>query len=105
MNKDVKFFTPQEQEKLLKTALDYSNGIRSRNFSEKRAKDMRWFMRIFLGLSTGLRSGEISALTWKKINLNDGTLKVNRSVEYSKGDTNGGLKLPKTDNSIRTIKH
>ena len=41
-DKDVKFFTPQEQEKLLKTALDYSNGIRSRNFSEKRTKDIRW---------------------------------------------------------------
>ncbi len=43
-------------------------------------------------------------MTWKKINLKDGTLKVDRSVHYAKGDTFGERKEPKTKNSYRTIK-
>ena len=101
---NVQFFTPKEQEILFKSALEYSNGKRIRNFSERRDKDLRWFIRIFLGLSTGLRSGEISALKWKKINLSEGTLKVNRSVHYAEGDTKGEWKDPKTKKSYRTIK-
>ena len=50
-----------------------------------------------------MRSGEISALTWNKINLEEGTISISHNVEYSKGDTVGKIKLPKTKTSIRTI--
>ena len=60
-------------------------------------------MRIYLGLHTGMRSGEISSLTWRKIDLENGTINVTRTVHYANGDTNPALKLPKTKKSIRVI--
>ena len=50
-----------------------------------------------------MRSDEITALTWNKINLEEGTISISHNVEYSKGDTVGKIKLPKTKTSIRTI--
>ena len=43
-----------------------------------------------------MRSGEISALTWRKIDLINSTININRTVHYAGGDTNHSLKLPKT---------
>ena len=60
-------------------------------------------MRIYLGLHTGMRSGEISSLTWRKVDLENGTINVTRTVHYANGDTNPALKLPKTKKSIRVI--
>ena len=50
-----------------------------------------------------MRSGEISALTWRKVDLEKGTININRTVHYANGDTNPALKLPKTMKSIRVI--
>ncbi len=43
-----------------------------------------------LACTTGMRSGELIGLQWKDINLEDGTLRVNRSV------FNGAINPPKT---------
>jgi len=99
----LKWYEPEEQQKLIVTAKAYSEGVRSLNYSIPREKDLRPYIRIYLGLHTGMRSGEISALTWNKINLEEGTISISHNVEYSKGDTVGKIKLPKTKTSIRTI--
>ena len=44
-----------------------------------------------------MRSGEISALTWRKVDFENGTININRTVHYANGDTNPALKLPKTN--------
>ena len=50
----------------------------------------------------GLRRGELLALTWQDINLSDGTININKSVEFIKGKPKlkkGG----KTDAATRTV--
>ena len=51
---------------------------------------------------TGLRSGEVRALTWKDIDFEKATLRVNKNVD---DDNNMHINLndPKTDKSIRTL--
>lgn len=50
-----------------------------------------------------MRLGEITALTWNKINLEEGTISISHNVKYLNVDTVGKIKLPKTKTSIRTI--
>ena len=61
---------------------------------------------IVLCLYTGLRIGELLALTWSDIDLTDGTLSVQKSCHYGKTD-NGKFgrctEPPKTPASRRTI--
>lgn len=61
---------------------------------------------IILCLYTGLRIGELLALTWNDIDLIKGTLSVTKSCHYGKG-ANGKFErcteLPKTITSRRTI--
>ncbi|MBR1810752.1 MAG: site-specific integrase [Clostridia bacterium] len=49
----------------------------------------------------GLRKGELIPLTWADIDLNEGTITVNKAVEYINDDPQ--LKPPKTENGIRTV--
>jgi len=63
-----------------------------------------------LDLATGLRQGELLALDWKHINLEDNTLKVERSVKevYVYDNENAKhietiFQTPKTLNSFRTV--
>lgn len=58
-----------------------------------------------LALGTGVRRGEIVALRWSDWNTKAGTLRIERSLEKTgSGKTKRlRLKLPKTDNSNRTI--
>lgn len=65
---------------------------------------------ILLDLATGLRQGELLALNWEDIDLNDKTLTVNKSVKevYVYEDENNRhietiFQVPKTQNSFRTI--
>ena len=44
--------------------------------------DPRWFMRPFLGLHIGARSGEIAGLQWGDINWEQRTLNINKAVHY-----------------------
>ena len=50
-----------------------------------------------------MRLGEITALTWNKINLEEGTISISHNVKYLNVDRVGKIKLPKTKTSIRTI--
>lgn len=61
-----------------------------------------WHTPILLALTTGLRRGELIGLRWSDIDLDKPCLKVQRSVDTSKGN---GLryKAPKTEKSKRTV--
>lgn len=74
--------------------------VEARKYAEEH--DPRWFMRPFLGLHTGARSGEISGLQWGDINWEEGTLNINKAVHYGHGDTKPEIKETKT-NEDRTI--
>ena len=58
-------------------------------------------------LDTGLRQGELFALTWKDINLDDASINVNKSYKTVKnietGKYEGMVQTPKTKKSIRTV--
>lgn len=64
---------------------------------------------IYISLSTGLRIGEICALKWSDINVTDGILTVNRTIERiyiiegEKKHTELVINSPKTKNSCREI--
>ena len=64
---------------------------------------------IYISLSTGLRIGEICALKWSDINVTDGILTVNRTIERiyiiegEKKHTELIINTPKTKNSCREI--
>ncbi|SYW16243.1 site-specific integrase [Oenococcus oeni] len=82
---DLKFLESDDFEKL-------------EEYSYQRTK-ITSYLAILIAIHTGLRSGEIRALTVADINFNDSTLSVNHSR-----DLYGHIKVPKTKNSIRTIK-
>lgn len=64
---------------------------------------------IYISLSTGLRIGEVCALKWSDINVTDGILTVNRTIEriyiieVEKKHTELVINTPKTKNSCREI--
>lgn len=64
---------------------------------------------IYISLSTGLRIGEICALKWSDINVPDGTITVQRTIERiymvegEKKHTQLVINTPKTVNSCREI--
>lgn len=64
---------------------------------------------IYISLSIGLRIGEICALKWSDINVTDGILTVNRTIERiyiiegEKKHTELVINTPKTKNSCREI--
>lgn len=64
---------------------------------------------VYICLSAGMRIGEICALTWKDIDIDNGIISVNRTIQriYVIEDGNRRTELildtPKTKNSIREI--
>lgn len=56
---------------------------------------------IITAIGTGLRRGELLALRWGDVDLNAGTLTVQRAIEHENGKTR--FKEPKTKRSRRTI--
>lgn len=54
-----------------------------------------------LGRYCGLRINECYGLKWENVNLDEGTIRIDRQMEYLNGVKK--LKLPKTHNSKRTI--
>lgn len=68
----------------------------------------RYEMLCILGLSTGLRIGELSGLRWSDINFEEKTLTVERTYVYLHDVKNHQMKdefhSPKTKNSCRTIR-
>ena len=77
----LQWFEPEEQQKLIETAKAYSEGKRSINYKIPRQRDLRPYIRIYLGVHTGMRSGEITTLTWNKINFEEGTISIRHNVE------------------------
>jgi integrase len=62
----------------------------------------RLYAMYLLAIDGGLRQGELFGLTWKDVDLDRGTVRVNKSLEEVKGELK--LKAPKTAASIRTVK-
>ncbi len=61
----------------------------------------RLYYPILLGLSTGMRRGEVCALRWKNVDLNKGLLRVVESLEQTKGGLT--FKTPKSAKGRRSI--
>ena len=101
--KPIKWFEPWEQEKLLQTAWEYALGERSVNLKIKPEKNLIPYMLIYLGLHSGARRGELHALTWDRIDFQNKTILIDRTIEYSQGDTKGRFTTTKTDED-RTIR-
>ncbi len=64
-------------------------------------KKTRQHMPVILGLTTGMRRGEVLAVRWKDISLDNATLNVNQSLEQTKEGLR--FKEPKTKRSKRRI--
>ncbi|MBO1515673.1 site-specific integrase [Metabacillus bambusae] len=54
-----------------------------------------------IGLTTGMRRGELLGLEWKNVNLEQGTIQVKQTVVYV--NKQHIVKEPKTKNSVRTV--
>lgn len=72
-----------------------------RKFLEE-TKRSGWYEFYFLELSTGLRLGEILALTWDDLDIVNRTINVDKQVQRIDGKLR--VNAPKTDTSIRKIK-
>lgn len=83
-NKEHKFLNTEQVKKLLKAA-----------------QESNYFAAYYLALNTGIRRGELLALRWRDIDLNEGAVKICQGLVRTKG----GLKFhePKTRFSKRTI--
>lgn len=64
--------------------------------------DIRLKPAVMVMLYAGLRRGEVIALTWADVDLEDGCLTVNKSAEFP-DNVHGRIKLPKTRSGIRTV--
>lgn len=91
--KEIKILTLDEQQRFLEAA-----------------KESRYFLLYFFDLCTGLRAGEIVALKWENVDLNNSVIKVRESARLvrkydEKGNTSDivEVKEPKTKESIRDI--
>jgi integrase len=67
-----------------------------------RTAEQSWlYLPVLVGVTTGMRRGEILGVRWSDIDLNTARLTVNQSLERVKGKT--VFKAPKTTTSRRTI--
>lgn len=62
---------------------------------------LMWKVLIHLALCTGCRRGELAALQWEDIDWNKKQVKISKSMYHVNGEK--GIKLPKNNNSNRTI--
>ena len=90
---DFKAFSKEEQKKFLKVI-----------------KTHKYRMQFLLALGTGLRIGELTALQWKDIDFEKGTLNIVRAVSGAYIPKRLGLKenpekitTPKTESSVRVV--
>ena len=92
---DIRFFTDTERKLIVDEATrTFSNGVY--------AYRLGWAF--VLLMYSGLRAGELCALTWSDINFYDKTIRVNKNaVEYSEWDEEGvSHSVFKTQNSTKT---
>jgi len=66
------------------------------------SEELKYQALIMLALETGVRRGEIMALTWEDINFDNNTIKINKSLQCIP-KTERTIKSPKTKSSYRTI--
>lgn len=90
--REMRVLTREEQRRLI----DYAKGC-----------DSRFKILVFIALCTGMREGEISALTWNDIDFDRGVITVNKTLmRVQKKDGNGTeIKItpPKSQKSDRVI--
>lgn len=60
-----------------------------------------FYIPVMLAYHTGMRAGEVCGLTWDRVDLDTGTVRVDRILVYKKPDWTFGS--PKTEKSTRTI--
>ena len=87
----IEFFQEHEQKILIAEARKYAD-----DHSFRGKPDLRWFMRPFLALKLGLRSGEVTGLQWGDIDWVKKEVKISRAVHYARGDTKPEIKDTKT---------
>lgn len=83
--------------KVTMRALDPQETVRLLKLFEGSA----WYPLVVTSVATGMRRGELLALTWKDVDLNEGCVRIRSSVEQTKG--NVAIKEPKTKSSRRKI--
>ncbi|MCR5848006.1 MAG: tyrosine-type recombinase/integrase [Lachnospiraceae bacterium] len=83
---DINVLSLDEQKKFLEAARESSN-----------------YKQYLLILETGLRTGELVALTWDSIDFENKTLTVDKSLEYRHSRGNWEAGPPKTEAGYRTI--
>lgn len=75
----------------------------------KNIADDRWFSSFFTVMGSGLRLGELCALKWSNVDLENGVIHVKESVVRIKSNSKEGpktkliIQTPKTKSSIRVI--
>lgn len=97
-SEEIKIFTPEERDKILKYLYKTNNRIAGI---------------VYLAFSLGMREGEILALKWDDIDMDSRILHIKKSIRYTKdfdseGNVIGGsLKItgPKTMTSVRDIEY
>lgn len=65
------------------------------------AKDGDMYIPILLGVSVGLRRGEMLALRWENVDFDAGVIKVRESM--ARGENGSYIKAPKSESGIRDI--
>lgn len=65
------------------------------------ANGSRFYIPVLLAIATGLRRGEILALSWEDVDLDAGILTVRRSLEHTRSGIR--FKQPKTSRSRRVV--
>lgn len=85
--KEIQCYSPEEVEKLLEVLQNES---------------LKYQAIIYLALDSGIRRGELMGLTWNDIDFDKRTLKINKSVQYTK-ELGIFEKSTKTETSDRII--
>lgn len=102
---DIQF--PTERENHTIEILSRSNQKKIMNYIQEHFTFRN--LGVYICLSTGIRIGEVCALTWKDIDTENGVISINRTIQRIYVIENGTrrteliLDTPKTKNSIREI--
>jgi integrase len=79
----------------------YSEEEAMQLFAALEGESIHWRIMITLALTTGMRRGELLALEWPCVDLEQGTIDVKQSLSYVNKENI--IKEPKTKNSIRKV--
>lgn len=92
--KDIRVFSVEEEERLVAWLQDHMDEVG---------------LGVYTGLYTGIRIGELCALTWDYIDLGAATMKIGRTMQRIRTNDAGNKKTavkifePKSTNSVRSI--